>query len=108
MKTVITKFIAEKAGKNPNGELYYYELAPESFPTGSVFHWIKVSANTYINQELNDVPKTFIIVEGDADFVIDGEKISVKKGDVIWFPKGSKYDIKTGKSDIQLVCIKIK
>lgn len=73
-----------------------YSLAMASLPVGkaSIPHILKTNAEVYI------------ITEGQGEVHIDGNTADMKKGDVVYIPKGAKqHIINTGNDVLKFLCI---
>ncbi len=108
MKPIVTKFNAEKAGTYQNGNLCAFDLVPEGMDSDLVFHWVKVSPNATTAPEVNNTDKTFLFFEGECVIEMDENQVLVKKGDVLWLPKGSVHTIKNTSVELQFVVVKKK
>ncbi len=106
MKAIVTRFDPEKARKLDGGKREAFTLMPEELSSDIVFHWIKLGKDFANKTELDEIQKTIIIFEGAGVFVVDGEDVPVKRGDVLWLSKGSYHSVKTMDSELQYIVVK--
>jgi quercetin dioxygenase-like cupin family protein len=108
MKLVITKYDPQKAGVYQNGNVRAFDLVPEGQQSALVFHWVEVSPKAKTIPEKNNVAKTFLFFDGNAEVDVDGEKAAVEKGNALFLPAGSSHIIQNGADTLRFIVVKSK
>jgi quercetin dioxygenase-like cupin family protein len=80
-------------------------LASKEETQGYEVFWHESQAGFEIRPHSHDWDETFIVIEGDLKFSINGEEITAKVGTLVHLPAGTVHEFKFGENGAKLISI---